>query len=158
MQALYDQLSTLEADLRRETADFDEKKQLELGDLLESQNALQSEFSKSRAKVEVTVAQLENMMKDLDDNADFLTSLALFSVKTVDKKAAFILGLALVFKVPFDASQLIALRSLDGSDWLTVGTQALLSLVCLNHYGILPALFRKSKPFGLPPPPEPTGN
>jgi hypothetical protein len=33
------------------------------------------------------------MMKNLEEQADFLTALALFSIKTVDKKVAFIVGL-----------------------------------------------------------------
>ena len=152
-QTLYDQLGTLEADLRKETAAFDDQKQLELGALLESQNALQSEFLQSKAKVEVSAAQLETMMRDLEDNADALTALALFPIKRPDKKVAFIVGLALLLKVPFDASQLVALHSSDVSDWLTVFTQLALCLTCLQHYGLVTALFKKSKTFGLPPPP-----
>jgi predicted nuclease with TOPRIM domain len=48
--ALYEQLGTLEASLREETAKFDEKKQVELSELLESQNFLQSEFEKSKVR------------------------------------------------------------------------------------------------------------
>ena len=33
------------------------------------------------------------MMKNLEEQADFLTALALFSIKSVDKKVAFIVGL-----------------------------------------------------------------
>jgi hypothetical protein len=43
--------------------------------------------------LEVSTEQLQNMMKNLDEQADFLTALALFSIKTVDKKVAFIVGL-----------------------------------------------------------------
>jgi hypothetical protein len=152
-QTLFDQLGTLEADLRKETAAFDEQKQLELGELLQSQNALQGEFQKSKVKMEASAAQLETMMRDLEENADALTALALFPIKRPDKKAAFILGLALLLKVPFDASQLVALHSSDFTDWLTVFTQFALCLTCLQHYGLITALFKKSKTFGLPPPP-----
>lgn len=41
----------------------------------------------------MSTEQLENMMKNLEEQADFLTALALFSIKTVDKKVAFIVGL-----------------------------------------------------------------
>ena len=36
-------------------------------------------------------------MKNLEEQADFLTALALFSIKTVDKKVAFIVGLVKIF-------------------------------------------------------------
>lgn len=154
-QVLYDQLGSLEADLRRETAAFDEQKQMELGELLESQNQLQDEFSKSKAKLQVSTAQLEGMMKSLEEDADALTALALFPIKPVDKKIAFIVGLALVFKVPFNLSQLVAVGSTDlFSDMLTILTQSALCLVCLNHYGLLSALGKKSNTIGMPPPPE----
>ena len=151
---LFDQLGSLEADLRKETAAFDEQKQLELGELLQSQNQLQEEFTRSSAKVQVSTAQLEKMMKTLEEDADVMTALALFPIKTVDKKIAFIVGLALVFKVPFDLSRLVAFGSTDFTDMLTILTQTGLCLACLNHYGLLGAFFKKSNNFALPPPPE----
>ena len=45
---LEDDLRKLEEELRRETSEFEDKKERELGDLLESQNSLQSEFMKSK--------------------------------------------------------------------------------------------------------------
>jgi hypothetical protein len=50
-------------------------------------------FYRFKAKLEVSTEQLQNMMKNLEEQADFLTALALFSIKTVDKKVAFIVGL-----------------------------------------------------------------
>jgi hypothetical protein len=47
-EALYAQLGNLEADLRKETSTFEDEKQRELEDLLESQNFLQEEFKKSK--------------------------------------------------------------------------------------------------------------
>tara|TARA_B110000090_G_scaffold127153_1_gene140568 strand:- start:10 stop:342 length:333 start_codon:yes stop_codon:yes gene_type:complete len=61
--------------------------------------------------VAATAKQLENLIGDMEKNADALTALALFPVKSVDKKVCFILGLALLFKTPYDASQLVAVRS-----------------------------------------------
>ena len=156
--ALFEQLGTLEADLRKETAAFDEQKQMELGELLQSQNQMQDDFAKSRVKVQASTEQLENMMKTLEEDADALTCMALFPVKSVDKKVAFIVGLALVFKVPFDLSRLVAVGSTDFTDMLTILTQTGLCLACLNHYGLLSALGKKSNTFTLPPPPPPSGD
>jgi hypothetical protein len=50
--ALYQQLGELESSLRAETAEFDDRKQLELEDLLFSQNQLQGEFEKSKVSAE----------------------------------------------------------------------------------------------------------
>jgi DNA-binding protein YbaB len=48
--ALYAQLNNLEVDLRKETAEFQEKKQRELEDLLQSQNFLQEELKRSKVR------------------------------------------------------------------------------------------------------------
>jgi hypothetical protein len=45
---LYAQLGNLEADLRKETSNFDEAKSYELEGLLASQNSLQSDLAESR--------------------------------------------------------------------------------------------------------------
>ena len=56
----------------------------------------------------MSTEQLQNMMATLEEQADFLTALALFSIKSVDKKIAFILGLvshySKLFLSPFDIS------------------------------------------------------
>lgn len=81
-------------------------------------------------------------------------ALALFPIKPVDKKAAFVLGLALAFKVPFDAAQLFAIRTFDPSDLFGLAVQGGLCLALFNHYGLVRALFQKTSNFGgLPPPP-----
>ena len=46
-----------------------------------------------------SAVDLTKLMKDIDDNADVITALALFPLKSVDKKVCFVLGLALLFKV-----------------------------------------------------------
>jgi CDP-6-deoxy-D-xylo-4-hexulose-3-dehydrase len=86
---------------------------------------------------------LERLMSDLDQNADVMTALALFPVKRIDQKITFVLGLALLFKVPFDILQLVAVRSTDPSDWLTIVTQTGLCLAFMNNYGLLSAIFRR---------------
>jgi len=154
---LYAQLGNLEADLRQETSNFDQAKSYELEGLLASQNTLQSDLAESRSKLEVSTNQMKNMMSDLEDRADALTALALFSVKSVDKKIAFIVGLALLFKVPFDISQLWAIRSTDFNDWLTIFTQSALCFTCLGHYGLVKAIgntLNGGQKFVLPPPPD----
>ena len=55
------------------------------------------------------------------------------------------LGLALVFKVPFDIFQLWSVRSTDPSDWLTILTQTGLCLAFMNNYGLIGALFKSKK-------------
>ena len=54
----------------------------------------------------MSTEQLQNMMATLEEQADFLTALALFSIKSVDKKIAFILGLvshcSILFLFPTD--------------------------------------------------------
>lgn len=67
-------------------------------------------------------------------------SLALFRMRSIDKKIAFIVGLSLLLKVPYDAASLVSLRSLDFTDWFSVFTQSGLCLACFNHYGLLRAI------------------
>ena len=91
----------------------------------------------------------------MEANADVLTALAMFPFKSNDKKVCFVLGLALLFKIPFDVSFLYSVRSLDFTDWFTVITQSVLCLALMNHYGMLRALFNKPMEFDkLPPPPS----
>lgn len=83
------------------------------------------------------------------------SALALFPIKSTDKKVAFVLGLALLFKVPFDALQLFAVRSLDPSDWFGVLVQTGLCAAFFNHYGLVKSFFQSKTNLGfLPPPPD----
>ena len=49
--------------------------------------------------VQSSATDLTQLVADLEENADFLTSLALFRFKSFDKKVCFVGGLALLFKV-----------------------------------------------------------
>jgi hypothetical protein len=51
----------------------------------------------------------------------------------------------LLLKVPFDVTQLWALRSTDFSDWLGIFTQAGLCLAFMNHYGMVRAILNGNK-------------
>jgi hypothetical protein len=51
--------------------------------------------------VKSSAVDLNQLMVDLEENSDFLTSLALFKFKSTDKKVCFVAGLALLFKVCF---------------------------------------------------------
>ena len=154
-QQLYQKLGNLEEELRKDSEAFDRQKSSELEELLGRQTSLQKDIDYSRDRVQATSQQLEKLMSDLDEKADVLTSLALFPIKSTDKKVAFVFGLALLFKVPFDALKLFNIRTLDPSDLLGLVTQAGLCLAFFNHYGLVKAFFQPKTSFaGLPPPPS----
>lgn len=153
-EALYRQLGTLEQELRSETEAFNEKKSGELEELLAQQSSFQQDLDASRVKVEASAAQLEGLMADLEDKADVITALALFPVKRVDKKAAFVLGLGTVFKTLYNLSEMLAVRSTDPSDWLNIVTQVGLVFVFFSHYGLIKAIGNSPQDPTLPPPPE----
>lgn len=140
---LYAQLDTLQADLQRETSDFEEKKQEELEVLLEKQSKYTRDFTKSAINLQAKTDDMERLLKDMDENGDYITALALFPLKPNDKKVAFIIGLALAFKVPFDLLQLIEIRSTDLNDYFTLAVQAGLCVATLHYYGLIQAIFRK---------------
>jgi hypothetical protein len=143
---LYDKLARLEVDLRAETEAFDGRKQLELGDLLDDQNRLRGELATSQRKMQESATKLDDILRGYEAEGDPLTALALFPLKSQDKKAAFIVGLALALKVPYDASMMFAVRGYDGSELFSLFTQALLAFTCLYHYGLVTALLNKPKP------------
>ncbi len=152
---MYQKLNTLQEELKAETTEFDEKKSGELENLLREQASLQSDLDQGRVKVEASTKQLEGLMENLEENADWMTALALFPVKRVDKKMAFILGLATVFKTPYDLSQMFAVRSFDASDALQIIVQFGLIFVFFSHYGLVKALGKDpNKGVLMPPPPE----
>lgn len=139
---LYAKLDRLQSELGSTTQEFEEAKQEELDALLAQQSQYKTEMINSAKKVKESTDNLERLMSDLDQNADVMTALALFPIKRTDQKVTFVLGLALLFKVPFDIFQLIAVRSTDPSDWLTIVTQTGLCLAFLNNYGLLSAIFK----------------
>lgn len=49
-------------------------------------------------------------------------------------------GLSLLFKVPYDATNLIAMREFDSSVWTSLLLQLGVSLACFDHFGLLRAL------------------
>ena len=81
------------------------------------------------------------------------SALALFPIKTIDKKLAFVFGLALFFKVSFDAALLFSIRSSDFSDWFGVIVQGALGAAFFNHYGLLRAAFQPKTNLGFNTPP-----
>ena len=73
-----------------------------------------------------------------------VSALALFPSKTVDKKAAFVLGLSLFFKVPFDiVKALVISHGIDFSTGFSLFTQSLLCLALFHYYGLLGAWVSK---------------
>lgn len=118
---MYQKLDTLKEGLQRETADFEEQKELELSELLLMQQKFAGEFEKSQVQiscsqslcnwfkkntilfiqsvVQSSAKNIKQVVADLEENADFVTALALFKFKSVDKQICFVAGLALVFKV-----------------------------------------------------------
>ena len=69
-----------------------------------------------------------------------MTALALFPVKRIDKKVAFILGLATLFKSLYSLSELFAVRGGNFSDLLDLTVQLGLVFVFFSHYGLVKAL------------------
>ena len=140
---LYSQLGRLEQELRAETEAFEERKQLELSELLVDQNRLGRELRTSRENVQQSTEKLSALMRSYEEQADFITALALFPLKSVDKKVAFVVGLALALKVPYDAAMLFAVRGADASELMVLIAQAIIGFACLWHYGIIAAIGRK---------------
>ena len=122
---------------------FEKKKKDDFEELLQTQQLFQKDYENSQVKVRQSAEDLRRLVSEYEENADLITALAMFPLKSVDKKIAFVLGLALFFKVPFDVSGLVASQIADFSDVLTVVTQSALSVALLYHYGIIKALFVK---------------
>lgn len=139
-QGLYNQLSSLQAALKDETEQFEERKQDELEELLTQQKSLTSDYVRSQTNLKATSEQLRDSLVNLENSADFITALALFPLKSNDKKIAFVIGLALLLKVPFDMVSLFQIRSSDFTDWFTIFTQFTLCLTLFSHYGLVKAL------------------
>lgn len=139
-------LGRLQEDLQNSAAEFEEEKEFELEQLLAMQGKFLGEFEKSTAQVQLSAKDLVRTVAELEQTGDVLTSLAMFSVKNNSQKAAFVLGLALAFKVPFDALQLFLMRGTEFSDWLTIFTQSVLCVAFMNHYGLVRAALNELSP------------
>ena len=121
------------------------QKDYELEQLLEMQSKFKGELGKSSEMVQTSASDLAKMFAELEQTADVMTALAMFPIKNEGQKAAFVLGLGLVFKVLFDSIQLVGIRSGDFSDWFTVFTQTALALALWNHYGLIRAFINQIK-------------
>jgi hypothetical protein len=65
----------------------------------------------------------------------------MFPLRSADKKAAFVLGLALLFKVPFDVLTMWTVRDLGNTqDWTLLAAQLALSVACFQHFGLWKAM------------------
>ena len=140
---LYEKLGRLQEDLADSTREFEEKKEYELEQLLAMQGKFQGDFEKSSMQMKTSAEDLAKTLAELEQTGDVMTSLAMFPIKNSVQKGAFVLGLALLFKVPFDALQLFAVRSTDFSDWFTIFTQSALCVAFFSHYGLVRAVFNE---------------
>ena len=94
-------------------------------------------------QMKMSAEDLAKTLAELEQTGDVMTSLAMFPIKNTGQKGAFVLGLALLFKVPFDAFQLFAVRSTEFSDWFTIFTQSALCVAFFNHYGLVRSIFNE---------------
>jgi hypothetical protein len=137
-------LNTLNEDLRRDTVEFENRKRSELEELLYAQSRYEDEFKKSSENLQSSAADLAKVLAEMEQSADPMTAIAMFPIKNQSQKTAFVLGLALAFKVTFDALGLVSIRSADASDLFTLFTQTALCLTLFSHYGLVQAFFRGS--------------
>mmetsp|Transcript_24128 Transcript_24128/g.33156 ORF Transcript_24128/g.33156 Transcript_24128/m.33156 type:complete len:425 (+) Transcript_24128:234-1508(+) len=138
---LFEKLNNLRTDLVEETIQFEEKKQDELDDLLFRQSQMKVEYSSSQVYLKESTDRLQKVMEDVTENADVITSLALFPIKSIDQKLAFVVGLSVLLKVPFDSIHLLQIRDFDTSIWTSLALQFAVSVACFHHYGLVKALF-----------------
>lgn len=141
-QILYNQLENIQIDLKNETENFQTTKQMELDMFMNSQRLFQNEVVKSQKQMRNSTDTLQNLLVKLENEADLLSAIALFPLKTIDKKIAFVFGLTLFFKVPFDGFRVL-FNSVDSNDWFGVIVQGLVMFACFNHYGLVKAAFQK---------------
>eukprot|EP01036_Dinobryon_divergens_P030514 gene30514-39768_t len=143
---LFERLGNLRTELQQETVEFEEKKQEELDELLLRQSQMKVEYSASQAYLQESTDKLQRIMADVTENADIITSLALFPIKTTDQKLAFVAGLSLLFKVPYDLwHSLIQLRDYDQATLTSLLLQAAVGVACFHHYGLVRAAFNTIK-------------
>lgn len=146
-QGLYNQLTNLSEALKEETEEFEERKQDELEQLLTQQKTLTTDYMRSQATLKATSDQLRDSLSNIENSADFITALALFPLKSNDKKAAFVVGLALLLKLPFDITSVFQIRSSDFTDWFTIFTQLTLCVTLFSHYGLVKAFLNPKLKF-----------
>jgi len=103
----------------------------------------QSEYMQIQSRVKNSSQNFQDLFREFDETADPITAMAMFPLKSIDKKIAFVVGLALLFKVPVDAYHLINIRSLEPSEWFSIVTQSALCVTLFYHYGIIKGLLRR---------------
>lgn len=140
---LSNKLEILQQELMDETRVFDEKKKEELESLLEQQSLYNKDFYESVKSVSEKTNKLENIITSMETDGDAITQIALFPLKSNGKKAAFIIGLSLLFKVPYDTSMMFAVRSIDANELFTLFVQSSLCIALFHYYGLVQALMRK---------------
>jgi hypothetical protein len=65
----------------------------------------------------------------------------MFPLRSADKKAAFVLGLALLLKMPFDVLSMWAVRDIgNAQEWAVLAAQLALGVACFQHFGLWRAL------------------
>lgn len=145
---LYGQLDTVRQDLLNATATFDEQKSEELDKILFEQAKLQQELAITAAAVKDKTENLSNILGDYEANGDAVTQLALFPLKKLPQKVAFVIGLSLLFKVPYDVVKDVTYH--DYGNLFSIGVQFLLSITLFHYYGLIQALLLGGKTSTLP--------
>ena len=140
---LYGQLDNVRQDLLTATTAYDEEKSEELDKILFEQAKLQQELAITAAAVKDKTENLSNILNDYEANGDAVTQLALFPLKKLPQKIAFVIGLSLLFKVPYDVVKDVAYH--DYGNLFSIGVQFLLSITLFHYYGLIQALFRGNK-------------
>ena len=91
-QLLYNKLENIQIDIRNETENFEITKQMELDMFMNSQKMFQNEVIQSQKRMQSSTDNLKNLVQNLENEADFIGAIALFPLKSFDKKAAFVFG------------------------------------------------------------------
>ena len=133
---LYSKLNMLDAELRRDTEEFEEEKMMELNELLAMQRKFQKDLDKSQMMAQNSAFDMTEALRKFEESGDFTTTLALFPFKSVDKKLCFVLGLSLLLKVPFDIAYCISIREMYSGSMIALLSQVSLCILLFNHYGI----------------------
>ena len=142
---LYTKLGILETELNKETEEFEEEKKIELNELLLLQRKFKEDFDKSQVMVQNSAFDMKKILQGYEESGDFITALALFPFKSLDKKVCFVLGLALLFKIPFDLSYYFSIREIDTESMIALLGQGSICALLFNHYGISISALLSSK-------------
>ena len=141
---LYTKLGILETELKKETEEFEEEKKIELNELLSLQRKFKEDFDKSPVMVRNSAFDMKKSFRDTR-KVGFHNCLALFPFKSFDKKVCFVLGLALLFKIPFDLSYYFSIREIDTESMIALLGQGSICALLFNHYGISISALLSSK-------------